>query len=223
MARKKSTTNTIDPEFSFEDTAIVMFKTSYLNYQMAMHLNDTFGLGLARTQKDLLFQGHYHAYYCYYDERYYRSYVLIDSGEDNSNSKLFDYYDKILLIRGFDAWEEQKMILEATKFTYQEPQDYEIHAHRQWALCNKLRDGIFDVDSFGFSTTRGKQTSLHPNIELPMIRKMAIYMSDMEKNIRELFSDLEEALNFDDVDESMDVPVAKPVHTAKTRIFTLDL
>lgn len=219
MATRRKSTNKIEPVFSLEDTAIVMFKTNYQNYEMAMHLNDTFGLHLARMRKDLKHIDGPHAYYSYYDSYRRLTYLLIDCAQSPTQHSVFSYYDKMLLIRGFDNWNTQDQILQKTKFGMPEPEPHQLCEYRHWKMCQEMRTRIFDANSFCFSQNRGLSSSIFPNNDLPKHRKVVLFLDTMQAYLKELFVELEYAIDGNyDIDTQIEVPIAEKPRSKGRRI-----
>lgn len=223
MATRRKTTNKIEPVFSLEDTAIVMFKTDYQNYEMAMHLNDALGLHLARMRKDLKHVDGTHAYYSYYDAYHRLTYLLIDCAQGMEQHTVFSFYDKMLLIRGFENWDVQQQIVQQVKFGMPEPEQHQLCEYRRWMMNQQMRARIFDADSFCFAPNRGTTSSMCPDSNLTKHRKVVLFIDAMRVYLKDLFLELEYAIDTnDDTDTPVQVPVAEKPRN-KGRRFVLEL
>lgn len=190
MPRKKSSQFLPDATFSFEDTAVLMFRTSYLNYQFVMGLNKTYQLQLSRVD-DLDLNDIPYPCFSYNDEYGHLAYVVIERSASYPGDRIFEYYDKMLLVRGFRSWEIQNHIFLDINEGKVEPPSSELLEHRRWVLANSFKKDIFGVDTFGFSRRRGTNTSLHTGPAENMPKPTATYLNRLHKYLETTFDTLQ--------------------------------
>lgn len=201
MARINSKTTYLpNPVFTYRDTAIVLLRTSFIHYEMAMQLNDAHKLRLARVP-DLRLSDGDHPCFSYNDSSARLAYVLLDIPTNKQRNKCFEFYDKMLLIRGRDSWEFQAKLYQAATSAHPEPEAAKMLAHRRWVLENMLNNGIFTIDTFDFRADAAK-TSLHAGDPATMPKSVATYLKELKKFTDELFSQLE--LTIGDEDDNYD-------------------
>ena len=184
---KRITYNPYHPclNFTFDDTAFVMFHTSYLNYKFSMLLNSTFNLHLTRVD-NMGLNGSEYPCFSYYDSDKKMFFTVIERCANGCAHPIFDYYDKMLVIRGRDAFDFQNMMFDALKNNATEPESYNLIAHRQWVMNNQIRKGIFDIDTFSFRAKDGWKTSLHNGSADTMGKAVSTYMKSMHKLAKDL-------------------------------------
>lgn len=190
MPRKKPTQFLPDATFTFEDTAVLMFRTSYLNYQFVMGLNKAYGLELSRVNDMELNETAYPCY-SFNDDYGHLAYVMIERSGAGVSDRIFDYYDKMLLVRGFCCWEIQKRVYSDIVEGVPEPPASDLLEHRRWLLSNGFRQGIFGVDTFGFSRRRGNTTSLYTGPAETMPKPTATYLNRLHKFLEATFDTLQ--------------------------------
>jgi len=190
MSRKKPSRYLLDITFTFEDTAVLMFRTSYMNYQFVMELNKAYGLELSRFY-DIQLDNTEHPCFSYNDEYARLGYVMIDRSASGPSDRVFEYYDKMLLVRGRDSWAFQKMIYNDIVEGVPEPDDSDLLGHRRWVLANSFKQGIFGVDTFGFSRRQGNITSLYTGPAEKMPRPTATYLNRLRKFLENTFETLQ--------------------------------
>ena len=144
MARTKSPQFIPDPIFSFDDTAIVMFNTNMMNHEFAAKLNDALQLKLTRIDDIPIEDAVYPCFSCYDDETRL-AFVLIERSPFGDSDPTFGPYEKMLLIRGRDAWDIQKQLYDAFLNNISEPNSDDIYEHRMWNQLHYFTSGIFDL------------------------------------------------------------------------------
>jgi len=180
MTRRKPSHHLIDPTFTFDDTAVLMFRTNYRNYQFIMELNKAYQLELARIE-DIDIDGTLYPCFSYYDEYSRLAYVMIERSMTDASDHVFEYYDKMLLVRGRDSWVFQKQIYTNAVENLPEPEPADLLDHRRWVLANQFKEGIFGVDTFSFSSRKGLATSLCPGPADTMPKATVTYMNRLRK------------------------------------------
>lgn len=190
MPRKKPTQFLPDATFTFEDTAVLMFRTSYINYQFVMGLNKAYQLQLSRVD-DLDLNGVPYPCFSWGDEYGHLAYVVIERSATNPTDRIFDFYDKMLLVRGFRSWEIQDNIFRDINEGMAEPPSSELLEHRRWVLANSFKQGIFGVDTFGFSRRKGNSTSLYSGPAESMPKPTATYLNRLHKYLETTFDTLQ--------------------------------
>lgn len=204
MPRKKQQTKYLsDSTFTFGDTAIVMFRTAYLNYEFVMHLNTTYNLNLSRVI-DIEMSDGSHPCFCFYSEKRRLAFVMLEKPATGTPDKSFVYYDKMLLIRGRDAFDMQQYIFETTQNTLAEPDQLNMLEHRRWVLYNKFSQNIFDTDTFSFNKGREVYTSLFDGDFEDMPKPLTAYIKVLKKFLTETFETLEYMLCMDDIYSSIE-------------------
>lgn len=190
MPRKKPSQFLPDATFTFEDTAVLMFRTSYVNYQFVMGMNKAYGLELSRTP-DLDLNGTAYPCFSWGDDYGRLAYVMIERPHLGPADRIFEYYDKMVLVRGFRSWEvQQKVYSDIVKGT-PEPPASDLLEHRRWVLANSFKQGIFGLDTFGFSRRRGNSTSLYSGPAENMPKPTATYLNRLHKYLETLFDTLQ--------------------------------
>ena len=114
-----------DPVFKFEDTAIVLLQTDYLNYQFIYALNQACRLEMERIDDIELADGA-HPCFLYFNEVSRLTYVVLDVP--------IPPYNMMLLIRGRDAWDIQESLYKSLTEEVREPDPTDIRDHLDWEL-----------------------------------------------------------------------------------------
>lgn len=188
--------------FTTDDTAIVLFRTNLQNYQFASAFNDAYRMRLARTRNLILEDGE-HPCFLYYSEAARITFVLVDKSSRNEGGDgfPFDYYDKMLLIRGRDAWDMQQRLLK--DYTAQQPvldpTEYLKIADLQ-ALTRFYRD-VIEMDTCSLNVRRGISTSLWTGPEVKMPRKVNTFLRKMNSFATMLFESLQWHLSPEGLEE----------------------
>ena len=190
MPRKKQSPFLPDATFSFEDTAVLMFRTSYLNYQFVMEFNKAHTLALSRVEDIVLNEAEYPCF-SYNDDYSHMAYVMIERSKVGTPDRVFDYYDKLLLVRGRDSWDFQQKLLDGMHQRGPEPSSADMLEHRRWVLSNNFNQGIFGIDSFGFSQRRGTSTSLYTGPAENMPKATATFLNRLHKFLETTFDILQ--------------------------------
>ena len=178
-----------DAIFTFDDTAAVMFRTSYLNHEFVSALNAAYKLRMSRVGDIELEEGD-HPCYSYYDELSRLAYVVVGRPSGVDGTGCFDYYDKLLLVRGRDAWDFQQRLYEDLLGSRPEPAINEPLERQHWEMLNQLNEGVFGLDTFGFGR-RGTSTSLYGGPAERMPRATAAYLKRLQSFLTVLFDTLQ--------------------------------
>lgn len=192
MSKQKKSQFLPEATFTFDDTAIVMLRTNFLNFEFVKALNEACGLQLSRVW-DLEVDGANHPCFSHYDEHTRLAYVVLECPPDHSATKekgdVFEYYDKMLLIRGRDAWDFQTSFHDIVSHPRPEPE--QPLSHDIWENENNLREGIFVADTFCFSTRRGFSTSLYQGPRDSIPRVITTYSNKLNAFLDKTFNKLQ--------------------------------
>lgn len=202
---KKSPLIIPDPVFTYDDTAILLFRTHCMHYELAIALNEAYGLSLSRTDDIPLHEVNYPCF-VYYDNPSHMAYVMIDSLVEGQADKVFKFYDKLLLVRGIDAWDIQQQFyndLTSPSAPLSRPNggapSYESPAkvqHRR--MLDRLSGLVFEPATFCFSDSRGIATSLYGGPVEAMPRATQAYMKSLRRFLDIAFDGLQWHLYDDD-------------------------
>lgn len=188
--KKRRTPFLPDATFTFEDTAAVMLRTSFQNHQFVAAFNAAYRLRLSRVD-DLRLENGDHPCYSHYDDLARLAYVVVARPAVATGPDSFDYYDKLLLIRGRDAWDfQQRFYADLTEPRPAPPLDEPL-ARQHWELLNQLNEGVFGLDTFGFSTRQGIATTLHIGPVEVMPRSTTAYLKRLQAFLSTLFETLQ--------------------------------
>ena len=177
-----------NPLFSFKETAIVMFNTQLTNCEFATALNQAYRLSLTRID-DLVVGITSYPCFIFHHNDLHLSYVLLEHPADAPASAPFDYYEKMLLIRGIDAWAFQQKIYEDLSIQQPEPPSDELLLHHNWVLANQLREGVFETATFNLSgNNRSPVTSLHLGPDDTMPKRLHTYLDKLQLFLKEVFT-----------------------------------
>lgn len=206
-----------NPSFSFHDTAIVMLRTQYMSFELAMALNGAYGLRLSRDE-EIDLGGTPHPCLYYYDRCRWLTYVVIARPAQGADP-IFNSYDKMLLIRGRDAWKAQQQIYDdvynriygIAHDSIREPDPGNLIEHGQWVQRNIMAKGIEHIDTFCFNPAKGTGTTMRPQgdvgtlfpLETPAdpatdravgayLKRLKAFLSDTFDALYYYFSDEEE-------------------------------
>ena len=208
MKNKKNNVLLSDATFTFDDTAVLMLQTQYHNFELAIALNSTYHLRLARVDNEGL-QNIIPPCFSFYDDDTNLAYVLIDKSLQHTPDSPFAPYDKMLLIRGVKAWDFQQMLYNDLQMRQPEPDPDNYMDHQHWQQICQLKEYIFATDTFSFSPVTGTQTSLCPNGIVNMPKATAAYLKRLQKYLQKLFDVFiwllcidDQDIIFDDFDDS---------------------
>lgn len=198
MARTKSPQFIPDPIFSFDDTAIVMFNTNMMNHEFAAKLNDALQLKLTRIDDIPIEDAVYPCFSCYDDETRL-AFVLIERSPFGDSDPTFGPYEKMLLIRGRDAWDIQKQLYDAFLNNISEPNSDDIYEHRMWNQLHYFTSGIFDMATIRFNSPNGPETSLYQGVPDKMPARTETYIKNLKKYLTILFEQIQSyVVDFED-------------------------
>ena len=208
--KKKSPPVLSDPAFSFEDTAIVMLSTNDHPFQLAISLNESYGLQLARID-DLTIGDLPHPCFFFHNEEARLVYLLIARPQLEADPA-FAEYDKMLLIRGREAWKVQQEIYDDIRNRRYgtavgsaiEPDASDLLEHSHWEQCNLLAESIQNFDIFGFSSRKGLVSTLRLSDDAPTLfpvdassttttenRAIARYHKTLQEYLEQTFESLQ--------------------------------
>jgi len=190
MTRKKPKLFLPDATFTFEDTAVLLFRTSYMNYQFIMEINKAYGLEMARVD-DIELDGVLYPCFSYNNEYARMAYVMIEKSASGPSNRIFDYYAKMLLMRGPQAWTFQQQVYDNMTEGLPEPDSSDLLEHRRWLLANSFKQGIFVVDTFGFRRRQGDTTSLYTGPAEAMPKATATFLNRLRKFLDGTFETLQ--------------------------------
>lgn len=178
----KHTTHLQDSVFKFEDTAIVLIQTDYLNYQFIYALNQAYRLGMERVD-DIEIAETKHPCFLAFNELARLTYVVLDIPVAP--------YNLMFLIRGRDAWDFQETFYRNFSEGVPEPDPTDIRDHQDWELLNELKSNLFSVDTFCFSPTRGQSSSLVFSTNPTVLRARQTFLHRLRQFAGEVFETLE--------------------------------
>jgi len=178
-----------DSVFKFEDTAIVLIQTDYLNYQFIYALNKAYRLGMERIDDIELADGA-HPCFLYFSEVARLTYVVIDVP--------IPPYNMMFLIRGRDSWTFQETFYKNFTEGIPKPDPTDIRDCLDWELLGELNSNIFSVDTFCFSPTRGQSSSLVFSTNPSALRTRQTFLHRLRQFTGEVFETLEWHLCEDD-------------------------
>lgn len=180
-----------NPVFNLHDTAVVLFKTSFMNHEAAISLNEAYHLNLTRID-DLTLDGKTYPVYIYHSTASRMSFIMLAEPSSGISNPCFSYYDKMLFIRGRDARQLQRKIYDDLSTPRTEPPASELLNHSHWELLNLLNQGIFEPATLTFLPNGTPVTSLYSGPEDKMPRKLRTQI----KQLKEFFTDLYSAFEW---------------------------
>ena len=178
----KHITHLRDSVFKFEDTAIVLIQTDYLNYQFIYALNQAYRLGMERVD-DIELSGKTYPCFLAFNEVSRLTYVVLDVPVKP--------YNMMFLIRGRDAWEFQEKFYRNFSEGVEEPDATDIRDHQDWELLNELKGNLFSVDTFCFSSNLGQRSSLVFSTNPTALRARHTFLHRLRQFTGEVFDALE--------------------------------
>lgn len=190
MSKAKKRPFLPDATFQFDETAILMFRTNMLNFEFVSALNQAYDLQLARVD-DIPIESACYPCFSQYDPAARLAYVMIERSTQATCSPSFEYYDKLLLIHGRDAWDFQQRIYGDLSGVRPEPAANQILEHMHWQDLNDLNDGIFEAATFCLDEGRGVATSMYAGAADKMPKAIQAYMAKLRKFIGSTFEALE--------------------------------
>lgn len=176
-----------NPVFRLRDTAIVMFNTNLANHEFVIALKQAYQLNLTRID-DLVLDVTTYPCFIYHDSNSCLSYVLLERLTATPANPVFDYYNKMLLIRGRDAREFQQRLYNDLTLPRPEPPVDELLLHHRWELINQFREGVFEPATFNLSGNPDQdQTSLHPGPVRDMPRRLQTLLAKLRQFLTDAF------------------------------------
>ncbi len=141
---------------TFSDTAFLLWETQSPNYEFAEYINRLYNLALSRQSDLQLSDGTTCPFFLYYDELASLLYVLID----NPRSGIFaDFanYDKIMLLNGRDAFDQQQVIYDDYATHHFPPADDDLLQWQHHELLLAARQNIFSIHYFDYRQSEEMQ------------------------------------------------------------------
>lgn len=154
-----------DLSLTFSETAFLLWETHSRNYAFADWFNRLYGLELARQNDLLLSDGSLCPFFVHYDENAALLYILID----NPHSGLladFANYDKIMLINGRDAFEQQQTIYNDYATHLFPPAADDLLQWRHYEQLLAARQEVYSVHYFDYSQSAEAQQNAMDEIRL---------------------------------------------------------
>lgn len=183
-----------NPEFNLIETSVVLLRSSFMNHEAAISLNEAYHLNLTRID-DLKLENRLYPVYIYHNATSRMSFILIAAPIEGEPNPCFDYYDKILFIRGRDAKKTQRKIYDDLSLLRPEPPASEILQHKRWELLNMLHQGIFEPATLNFikesDDVISPVTSLFNGPEENMPRKLHTQIKQLKDFFTKLYSAFE--------------------------------
>lgn len=179
-----------DPVFTLEDTVVLMFSTYCPNYRFVMELNKAYELEMARGE-DLWVEGTEYPCFSYDDEYNHMAFVMIERSSKGVSNKVFDHYDKMLLVRGRDAWSFLQHLRNNWVNNLPEPNPANWLEHRQWVLANSFNQQIFCTESFAYRAPEGFATSLYNGPQGTMPKAIGAFGKCLKGFLEEVFKELQ--------------------------------
>lgn len=189
MPRNKPSQFLPDPSFGFDETAVVLLRTTWDNYQFVSELNTVYNIELSRVGELPVGEAEYPCF-SYYDDYRRQAYVVLERAPQGKSDASFDYYEKMLLVRGRDAWIfQQRLFCDLTENT-PEPDPTDWLAHDYWVKVSRLKSGVFGIDTFGFSR-KGTTTSLYNGDPEAMPRSVKSFLKKLQNFLKDAFEELQ--------------------------------
>ncbi len=180
-----------DPEFKFDNTAIVLLNTSFANYEFVAALNQAYNLSLTRID-DLVLDVTSYPCFIYQDSVAWLYFVMLERSSFTPANAVFEYYDKMLLIRGRDAKYFQQRLYDDLTLPRPEPPTDELQLHHRWELLNMLCEGVFEPVTFNLKDSLGlTQTSLYSGPDGAMPRRLQTFISQLRQFLTDAFATFE--------------------------------
>lgn len=190
MSKAKKRPFLPDASFKFAETAILMFRTNMLNYEFVSALNQAYDLQLSRVD-DIPIESAYYPCFSQYDPAARLAYVMIERSTQKTCHACFEYYDKLLLVHGRDAFDFQQRLYSDLTSTRPEPKAHQILEHLHWQDLNDLSDGIFASDFFHFDEQQCLATSMYTGAPEDMPKNTQTFLNKLKKFISSTFESLE--------------------------------
>lgn len=183
-----------DAIFTFDDTAAVMLRTTCLNHEFVSAFNAAYRLRMSRVA-DIELEGGNYPCYSYYDELARLAYVVVARPAVMSGQDYYNGNDKLLLVRGRDAWDfQQQLYSDLSRSPQQEDRDEppadEPLMRQHWELLKQLHESVFSLDTFSFGS-RGISTSMYTGPAERMPRSTAVYLKRLQTFLATLFDTLQ--------------------------------
>ncbi|KWW31201.1 MAG: hypothetical protein AUK63_474 [bacterium P3] len=155
---------------SFSETAFLLWETQCPNYEFAECFNRLYDLSLARETDLQLPDDARCPFFLHYDDRHALLYVFVDNPLRGLDAD-FARYDKIMLINGRDAFEQQRRIYDDyATHTFPPPASDLLQWHR-YELLQEARRDVFSVQYFDYR--RSDEARQRESEELAIVRHNA--------------------------------------------------
>ena len=180
-----------DSLFEPHNCALIMLNTTFLNFELAMALNNAYQLQLLRIDDCPVAGGQYPCF-IHHDRATLLSFVMLDRPAAQTADPVFDIYDKMLIVRGRNSRPFINQLYDDVTTRLVEPPADELLQHNHWQALCLLGSGIIDAATFT-PQPHGQlcATSLHPDASLPMPRRLATYLSRMQQFLTLAFQTFE--------------------------------
>lgn len=179
-----------NPLFSFNDTAVILLKTSFMNHEAAISLNEAYSLALTRID-DIELDGGQYPVYIYQNDATRLSYVMLCAPHGGAANPCFDYYDKMVFVRGRDAQQFQRRLYDDLTLPHPEPPAADPLGHSHWELLTLLSQGVFEPATVSFARSGEPVTSLYGGPAASMPPKLQKQLKQLKKFLADLFSTFE--------------------------------
>lgn len=188
----KATKRPFLPEATFKlpKAAILLFRTNMLNYEFVAALNRACDLQLARVD-DIPIESACHPCFSQYHESARLAFVLIEHSAQADGNAIFDYYDKMLIIHGRDAFDFQHKLYHDLTDSRPEPAAHRLLEHQHWQDLNDLSDGVIATDYFHFDEQTCLDTSICPGAPKAMPKQAQAFLDILSKFAKSTFKSLE--------------------------------
>jgi len=180
MSTIKKNPYAIDPEFTKNETALLLLNTNYLNFEFILLLNKLYHLNLIRVD-DVTVDDTAFGCYSFYDTKQELHWVMIDRPLSDPTHPVFANNEKMLLINGRDCWDMQEEIYQAVYGYWRKPQETEYLEMKRYELIQEFKDGIFSIEKVCLSPYKGVSLSSYPGpieAQKPAIRRFMKHLQD---------------------------------------------
>lgn len=199
VSRKRKNVLLDNASFRFEDSRIMTINTQLHDHQLIESLNRIYDIGMTCVQSiDLYFdQSILLPCFCYYNEMRRLTCVMVSQPINGVIPKVFDTYNKMLIVRGRDAERFLENIHDQLSDGIPEPDPTDILAHDNWNLITQLSKEIFESHLFSFDPRTGIKTTMFNISGDKMPDRAKKMLNDMKAFIGQLFEIFEWHLSAD--------------------------
>ena len=174
-----------DTIFNFDNTAILMLETSYLNYEYIYALNKAYGLHLVR-EENLYVGGREYPCFVYEDNASRLTHVALERPRGATDTA-FGPYSMMHLVRGRDAQVFQNLVYGDFVAPKAMPEKDEYRAVEDWQGVEDFRSGVFSIETFNFDRRGGTRTSLLTDPTARVPRATQLFMNTLKGFLQEVF------------------------------------